>query len=451
MPKRTVALLIAVICSIILASTTSAEAQLRGAWQKPGANEYTGDPKACLEGLAVPEDQQVEVLRQRDEVSVSYETFASEIRSRNLVNGDKTIAYAAKWKKTGLYVENMIQAGVPKVIVAKIEQKYIKPEAIAKYRTTIAPNDDFAAMCFTKNGKDMVSAVPIRYLPSTEGLRPIDPVYLAADGKSLIAYAFSVNIAGRTRRFRDPAVCHNIAADDFGIAMKTEAPQRFPIRPIGPAGKPGEYGPRTIPYFTIIVGDWLPKDIAAELKDVDGLQSRDIGRKIRDAAKAGKVPTAPGCHTYHMVMEEARFEYLRGEFYKATLRQEDSGIFGWLDMNIPDNFGKLQLFKTTNEIPFDVCNGVGEVTLPVALDPNDPENWVTKNTIIRIRMPAGLTFLYPPVSRTLQTCGPSTWGTAKPEQCGYVPQADEIPNEIQKALYYDKLQLWYFHDARNVP
>ncbi|GEM_PF-7032867 len=449
MRKRNAVLAVLVAVTLALAflcEAVSAEELNTGRWERPGVHRYTGSPSLCMQqmlGFLTPESQK-QILAQRAEVTVSLEKFSSHLAKSAVEAGLRSaiLAKAARFGESGLFVENMVEIGTPEPVVqAMIAENVISREAIEKYRTVMTPGKECQFMCFTKDGYHRL-VNRVKYQPLASALKDVPRAYLAPDGVGLIAYTFTAAEGDKKFRVTEPIVCNNLCLDEIGVAL-TLSPSPFPMKPQGARLKDGELGFREIPWITFVLGRWQPKDIALDLANVDGLQSRDLHRAIMRAAGEGKIPTAPGVWNYEMEFGDATFEHLRSRAYVAT-RAVDGKCVDVVD-RFSDDFGKI--FRSRS-IKFDVCDGWGRVTLAVALDPKAVDNWAGNDAFVRFTAPDDLRYPNARFGRSIQTCAPNTDGTTRGDQCGRVRTRGE-PGELIKAIYGHAPQLgrYYFYNV----
>lgn len=128
---------------------------------------------------------------------------------------------------------------------------------------------------------------------------------------------------------------------------------------------------------------WEGTAASKELIAVDGRQSRDLGAKLRQAAREEKLKPLEGRHEFRLEFSNLAFELARGQ--KIIVNSE---VF-----LVPQGFGS----QGRAAIAVTVTNGEGWVEISAS--------WVKEETVIKIAAPPTLGDLHypPPPYRELRT------------------------------------------------
>ena len=130
---------------------------------------------------------------------------------------------------------------------------------------------------------------------------------------------------------------------------------------------------------------WKNEGAAQELAVTAGRQSRDLGARLREAARDGLLAPQPGRHAFTL-----RFINLAFELAQNGRVRMNGEVFV-----LPPNFGGTDARgQTLDQITVEVTGGEGRLEIS--------ERWIREDTVLQIIPPPGLC-AYPPPGRRLQT------------------------------------------------
>ncbi|MBI2410089.1 hypothetical protein HYV30_03570 [Candidatus Kaiserbacteria bacterium] len=208
------------------------------AWTDIAGNPFVGDPSVALARMPIDRVARESILVERNKVTVSLATVDGYLPRG--AQRDKVLAEARRlgYDKSRLYIENvqavLSAAQVPgwREIAAKIEREQIDASALQIYRKTMAVGDTCTWMQFGLYKQ----VEKVTYRPSTGSLERLNPVYLHADGKSLVTYAFHHRVGNVGTVLYEPAVCHNLCVRTYTMDLV----QRYTPPPPAPPSPPAE-------------------------------------------------------------------------------------------------------------------------------------------------------------------------------------------------------------------
>ncbi|MBI2096982.1 MAG: hypothetical protein HYT40_02395 [Candidatus Sungbacteria bacterium] len=327
-------------------------------WSEPGVDPFKGDIEKAIERFAgIPPAAKAKLVTKIKKSMVMADALKNHISASSMTKEEKEKALKLAKDQPFFNVEQLSKLELPQALLAEIVAKEI--DASGYTVGEIAPGQKCDWMAF---GRDKV--VPrVVYEPAAKIREPNLKAHFFTEEEARVKYTVA-----------QPLVCDNLCfwKVEVGLVKTFKAPAPAEAVPV-----------RVESDHTIRIRVWDGSSWIGvkRLAAVHGLQSRDLGGELRNAARKGELKPYAGCHRFVVEFRDVAYERARGTVVR---------INGKPSM-IPREFS-----PQANAFEIMVCDGEGTLTLPT--------NWIHGDTVLVIHSPWRRPELHYPPSGRLVTC-----------------------------------------------